>query len=104
MPQSISGKFVTLIFCRLLDQTDTEIQVLVLDCLLNWKDDFLLPYGQHLRNLITSKNLREELAVWTLSKESHQIEDLHREYIIPIVIRLLLPKVRNLKTLGSRKV
>ncbi|PIA45006.1 hypothetical protein AQUCO_01700514v1 [Aquilegia coerulea] len=87
---------------RLLDETDADIQLKVLDCLLNWKDDFLIPYDQHLRNLITSKNLREELATWTLSKESHHIEDLHRGYLIPVVIRLLIPKVRNLKTLASR--
>ncbi|KAF5199197.1 Small subunit processome component 20-like protein [Thalictrum thalictroides] len=87
---------------RLLDETDADIQLKVLDCLLNWRDDFLLPYDQHLRNLITSKNLREELATWTLSKESHHIEDLHRGNLIPMVIRLLIPKVRNLKTLASR--
>ncbi|KAL5708838.1 hypothetical protein ACHQM5_019594 [Ranunculus cassubicifolius] len=88
---------------RLLDETDADIQLKVLDCLLNWKDDFLLPYDQHLKNLITSKNLREELATWTLSQESHHIEDIHRGFLIPIVIRLLIPKVRNLKTLASRK-
>ncbi|KAF9622576.1 hypothetical protein IFM89_032475 [Coptis chinensis] len=88
---------------RLLDETDTEIQSKVLDCLLNWKDNFLLPYEQHLRNLIMSKNLREELATWTLSKDSNHIEDLHRGQVIPIAIRLLIPKVRKLKTLASRK-
>ncbi len=89
---------------RLLDENDAEIQMKVLDCLLIWKDDFLLPYDQHLKNLISSKYLREELTTWTLSKESNLIEDQHRAYLVPIVIRLLMPKVRNLKTLASRKV
>ncbi|OVA05421.1 Down-regulated-in-metastasis protein [Macleaya cordata] len=88
---------------RLLDENDADIQMNVLDCLVNWKFDFLLPYEQHLKNLITSKNLREELATWSLSKESHHIQEVHRGYLIPIVVRLLIPKVRKLKTLASRK-
>ncbi|KAE8036875.1 hypothetical protein FH972_009508 [Carpinus fangiana] len=88
---------------RLLDDNDAEIQTKVLDCLLIWKDDFLLPYDQHLKNLISSKYLREELTTWSLSKESNQIEEEHRAYLVPIVIRVLMPKVRKLKTLASRK-
>lgn len=37
---------------RLLDESDNEIQMKVLDCLLLWKDDFLLPYDKLLKNLI----------------------------------------------------
>ncbi|KAI3837631.1 hypothetical protein MKX03_029756 [Papaver bracteatum] len=88
---------------RLLDENDAEIQMSVLECLENWKCDSLLPYVEHLKNLITSKNLREELATWSLSKEAHHIQDQHRDYLIPIAVRLLIPKVRKLKTLGSRK-
>ena len=76
----------------------------VLDCVLNWKDDYLLPYAQHLKNLVNSKNLREELTTWSLAIESPQIEESHREFLLPFVIRLLAPKVRKLKTLASRKV
>lgn len=75
-----------------------------LDCLLGWKDQFLIPYSQHLKNLIASKNLREELTTWTLSKDSDQIQEDHRGYLVPVVIRLLMPKVIKLKTLASRKV
>ncbi|XP_021290199.1 small subunit processome component 20 homolog isoform X1 [Herrania umbratica] len=88
---------------RLLDETDAEIQARVLDCLLLWKDDFLLPYGQHLKNLINSKYLREELTTWSLSKESGLIEEGHRVTLVPLVVRLLIPKIRKLKTLASRK-
>lgn len=89
---------------RLLDENDAEIQMKVLDCLLMWKDDFLIPYDQHLKNLINSKSLREELTTWSLSRESHLIEDGHRSNLVPLVIRLLMPKIRKLKTLASRKV
>lgn len=93
-----------LVFNRLLDEIDSDIQLKVLDCLLNWKDDFLIPYEQHLKNLIISKNLREELTIWSVSKDSRCIQEGHRGPLIPILIRLLTPKVRNLRTLGSRKV
>ncbi|KAE8708758.1 Non-imprinted in Prader-Willi/Angelman syndrome region protein [Hibiscus syriacus] len=88
---------------RLLDDNDAEIQARVLDCLLLWKDNFLLPYDQHLKNLINSKYLREELTTWSLSKEDGLIEESHRVHLVPLVVRLLIPKIRNLKTLASRK-
>ncbi|KAK8473806.1 hypothetical protein PHAVU_001G253000 [Phaseolus vulgaris] len=88
---------------RLLEENDPEIQMGVLDCLLIWKDDYILPYTEHLRNLISSKNLREELTTWSLSRESEYIEECHRAYLVPLVIRLLMPRVRKLKGLASRK-
>lgn len=83
---------------------DPEVQSKVLDCLLNWKEEFISPYAQHLRNLAVSKNLREELTTWPVSKESNSIEEEHRSCLVPLIIRILTPKVRNLKSLGSRKV
>lgn len=93
-----------LYFTRLLDDNDAEIQSKVLDCLLIWKDDFLIPYDQHLKSLISPKTLREELTRWSLSREKNQIDERHRPYLVPLVTRLLMPKVRKLKVLGSRKV
>lgn len=90
---------------RLLDQNDADIQSKVLDCLLNWKDDFLLPYSENLKNLINAKNLRDELARWSLSRTSmDSVDERHRAYLVPIVVRILIPKVRNLKMLGTQKV
>ncbi|XP_038874757.1 LOW QUALITY PROTEIN: small subunit processome component 20 homolog [Benincasa hispida] len=88
---------------RLLDDNDAEIQSKVLDCLLMWKDDFLIPYEQHLKNLISPKTLREELTRWSLLKEKNQIDERHRPKLVPLVTRLLMPKVRKLKVLGSHK-
>ncbi|KAL5061396.1 hypothetical protein RYX36_033000 [Vicia faba] len=88
---------------RLIEENDPEIQFKVLDCLLIWKDDYFLPYTEHLRNLISSKSTREELTTWSLSKESKMIEECHRAYLVPLVIRILMPKVRKLKGLASRK-
>ncbi|CAL9093376.1 unnamed protein product [Musa textilis] len=88
---------------RLLDEVDPDIQLKGLDCLLNWKDDFIVSYEEHLKNLILSKNIRNELTTWAVSEESECIQQGHRHHLIPIIIRLLTPKVRKLKTLGSRK-
>nr|XP_043629943.1 small subunit processome component 20 homolog [Erigeron canadensis] len=88
---------------RLLDENDPELQLKVLDCLLNWKDEFLVPYDQNLRNLVNPKTLRDELTRWSLSRESHLVSEQHRDCLVPLVIRLLVPKVRKLKTLASRK-
>ncbi|XP_068649715.1 uncharacterized protein [Aristolochia californica] len=104
-PKSLyqSGVLKEVLIYRLLDDSDADVQLKVLDCLLTWKDNFLLPYDQNLRNLITSKNLREELTTWTLSRDSNHVQEEHREHLIPLVIRVLIPKIRNLKTLASRK-
>ncbi|XP_073124564.1 uncharacterized protein [Henckelia pumila] len=89
---------------RLLEENDADIQMKVLDCLLTWKDDFLLPYSQNLKNLINAKDLREELTRWSLSSQSiGGINVLHRTYTVPIVIRILIPKVRSLKMLACQK-
>lgn len=89
---------------RLLDETDPDVQLKVLDCLLNWKDNFLVPYEQHLKNLVIAKNLREELTTWAVSKDLQSIQEDHRGHLVSLIIRVLTPKVRKLKTLGSRKV
>lgn len=95
--------FKEVLLYRLLEEDDADLQSKVLDCLLNWKDDFLLPYEQHLKNLINSKSLREELTTWSLSRESDLVDTRHRAFLVPIVIRVLSPKVRKLKALASRK-
>ncbi|KAI0527474.1 hypothetical protein KFK09_003075 [Dendrobium nobile] len=88
---------------RLLDEVDPDIQLNVIDCLLKWKDDYLIPYDQHLKNLIISRNIREELTTWSVSKESEYIQEEHRAQLIPVVVRLLAPKVRKTKTLALHK-
>ncbi|KAM3327222.1 small subunit processome component 20 isoform X1 [Capsicum chacoense] len=95
--------FKEVLMYRLLEEDDADLQTKVLDCLLNWKDDFLLPYNQHLKNLINSKSLREELTTWSLSRESDLVDTRHRTFLVPVVIRVLAPKVRKLKALASRK-
>ncbi|KAL1222676.1 hypothetical protein V5N11_004427 [Cardamine amara subsp. amara] len=84
---------------RFLDHYDAEIQMSVLECLVLW-NDYLLPHRHRLENLIKPKELREELATWNFSKN---IEEAHRCHFVSLVIRILMPKVRNLKNSASRK-
>lgn len=88
---------------RVLDESDPDIQAKALDCLLNWKDEFLMPYSQNLKNLVELKTLREELTTWAVSHDSLSIQKCHRSRVVPLVIRVLTPKLRKLKLLGSRK-
>lgn len=99
-----SSFFWGVVWFRILEEDDADLQIKVIDCLLNWKDDFLIPYDQHLKNLINSKSLREELTTWSLSRESDLVDTRHRVFLVPVVIRILAPKVRKLKALASRKV
>lgn len=92
------------IFTRVLDESDSDIQEKALDCLLNWKDEFLTPYSKNLKNLIDVKTLHEELTTWEVSLYSLSIQKYHRSHVVPLIIRVLAPKVRKLKLLGSRKV
>lgn len=87
-------------FSRFLDDNDAKIQTNVLECLLEWNDD-LRPHCLHLLNLIKPDKLREELTTWNLSKD---IEEARRPHLVSLVIRILMPKVRNLKNSASRKV
>ncbi|EFH69737.1 predicted protein [Arabidopsis lyrata subsp. lyrata] len=84
---------------RFLDDNDAKIQTNVLECLLEWNDD-LRPHCLHLLNLIKPDKLREELTTWNLSKD---IEEARRPHLVSLVIRILMPKVRNLKNSASRK-
>jgi len=85
---------------RLLEQSDPHIQLKVLECLLNWKDGFFLSYEEHLKNL---KTTCEEVTTWSLSKESQQIEEGHKDELIPIIIRILISKVKKIKGGSSKK-
>ena len=72
---------------------DPSIQALSLECLLNWKDNYLTSHVVHLQNLISYSTLREELVTWTIGRESHQVQEEHRPGLIAVVLRILYPKI-----------
>lgn len=81
------------IFLDLLSSKNADIQRAALDCLLAYKYDYLLPYRESLCDLISEKNLKNELARFRLDRESNTIQEEHRENLIPIVMRIIYAKM-----------
>ncbi|KAJ7564585.1 hypothetical protein O6H91_02G024400 [Diphasiastrum complanatum] len=88
---------------RFIISMNPEIQEAAFDCLLNWKDPYLMPYQERLKSIFSSKTLREELTVWNVEREGHQVQDEHREGLIPILIKILYPKVVKMTSKSSGK-
>ena len=74
---------------RFLADSEGAVQQLALECLLQWKDPFLVPYAERFERLIQLKTVREEVAVWALDS----VEAEHREGLLPLLIKLLMPKM-----------
>ncbi|KAG6556135.1 hypothetical protein Mapa_002076 [Marchantia paleacea] len=91
---------------RFLGDSDPAIQEVTLDCLLNWKDNYLTSYESHLKNIVSSKAIREELTTWNVGKESHEIKDEDRQPLLTVVLMLLFPRImrRTVKSLGKSGV
>jgi U3 small nucleolar RNA-associated protein 20 len=83
---------------------DPEIQSRALECVLNWKDSYLIPYEEHLKNLISYKAAKEEMTTWDIGRESEHVQSNHREGLVPILMRLLFPKILKTKTKLHNKV
>ncbi|KAI5069079.1 hypothetical protein GOP47_0015380 [Adiantum capillus-veneris] len=83
---------------RFLMDADPDIQLKVLECVLNWKDSYLTPYEDHLKNLITPKMAREEMTTWNIGKESEGVQPNHRDNLVGILSRVLFPKILKTKT------
>lgn len=86
-----------------MGDSDPTIQEVTLDCLLNWKDNYLTSYESHLKNIVSSKAIREELTTWNVGKESHEIKDEDRQPLLTVVLMLLFPRImrRTVKSLGK---
>ncbi|KAL3687831.1 hypothetical protein R1sor_014140 [Riccia sorocarpa] len=91
---------------RFLGDSEPAVQELTLDCLLNWKDNYLTSHETHLKNLVSSNTIREELTTWDVSKESNAIKDEERQPLLSVVLMLLYPRImrRTVKSLGKSGV
>ncbi|KMR04659.1 small subunit processome component 20-like protein [Lasius niger] len=81
------------IYLDLLSSKNADIQKAALNCLFAYKHEYLLPYKESLYNLISEKNLRNELARFKLDRESDVIKEPHRENLIPIIMRIIYAKM-----------
>lgn len=83
---------------------DPDTQSKALECVLNWKDSHLMPYEDHLKNLISSKMAREEMTTWNIGIESENVQLKHRDGLVATIMRLLFPKILKTKTSLHNKV
>jgi len=89
---------------RLLPHADPGIQELALECVLLWRERGLLPYAARLQRLVDFKTLQEELTVWDASPQGGQVAAEHRASLLPVLLRLLLPKLMRRRGSLSGKV
>ncbi|XP_024539706.1 small subunit processome component 20 homolog isoform X1 [Selaginella moellendorffii] len=84
---------------RFLVFNDADIQKKTLDCLLKWKGSCLTTYKDHLYKLMSVDTIRDELGSWSISKEDQQVANEHRTELMPVLVRILYPKLskRNAK-------
>eukprot|EP00850_Spirogloea_muscicola_P021570 SM000254S08796 [mRNA] locus=s254:122773:139016:- [translate_table: standard] len=92
-----------LLLTRHLPDCNPVVQQLALECLVLWRDDFIVPYVEHLRNLISTKSLKEELVTWRIDREGGSVPDKHRRALVEVIIQILFPKLinRSSKTAGK---
>ncbi|KAL6428059.1 hypothetical protein ACFW04_008441 [Cataglyphis niger] len=81
------------IYLDLLSSKNADIQKAALNCLFAYKYEYLLPYKESLYGLISEKNLKNELARFKLDQESDVIKEIHRENLIPIIMRIIYAKM-----------
>ncbi|KAG0221648.1 armadillo-type protein [Mortierella sp. GBAus27b] len=78
------------LYLRLLTIGDAPLQTLALNCLFTFKSPAVIPYQDNLKNLLDDVKFRDELSTFIIAdSETSNIGALHRDEVIPIIIRLL---------------
>jgi len=86
--------FPNMYFCfSLLMHGSETVQTRALDCIMQWKLEYLVPYKDHLTKLISEKTIRDELAGWSMRLETTDILPHHRPLLLPVITDILYPKL-----------
>ena len=73
---------------------DTEIQRAALKAIFTWKNPSIMPYQENLSNLVDDARFREELAIFVnVDGDSSNVEQAHREHLMPVLLRILYGKM-----------
>ncbi|CAI5487875.1 unnamed protein product [Closterium sp. Naga37s-1] len=91
---------------RFLVHPDPAVQQLALDCLVAWRHGCLPKYAARLAALASYRSLKETLTTWDISpvdgdgeegeeEEEGRVAEADRASVIPVIIRLLLPKLKK---------
>ncbi|KAF5285550.1 hypothetical protein FQA39_LY16615 [Lamprigera yunnana] len=81
------------LYFEFLSHKHHDVQKLALDCILTYKDKSLTPYRQHLYNLISERNFKEELAMFRIDSDGSTVQQEHRSSLIPIVLNIVYSKM-----------
>lgn len=91
------------VYLELLQHKNTVIEKLALDCLLTYKHKFLIPYKEHLYNLINDDQFKNAITNFKIDKESNVILQEHRLELMPILMRILHTKMFTKDSKNSQK-
>ncbi|KAM9846103.1 small subunit processome component 20 homolog [Aulostomus maculatus] len=83
------------LYNQLLCHQDQQIQRVVLECVLTYKDPHLVPYKENLEKLLDDKHFKEEIVHFNISEETGVIEASHRGGLIPLLMRVLFGRLRS---------
>ena len=85
------------IYQDLLSSKNSEVQKAALNCIYTYKYKYLLPYKEHMDNIVDEKNLKNELARFQISvgegTEEVAVQEEHRSGLMPILMRVLHAKM-----------
>ncbi|KAF2495241.1 hypothetical protein BU16DRAFT_509945 [Lophium mytilinum] len=78
----------------LLENGDVEIQKSALKAILTWKNAAVNRYEENLFNLLDEARFREQISVFLdIGNDEDNIQEDHREALLPIILRLLFGRV-----------
>ncbi|XP_077399499.1 small subunit processome component 20 homolog [Vanacampus margaritifer] len=83
------------LYNQLLCHQDQEIQRVALQCILTYKDPYIVPYKDNLEKLLDDKHFKEEIVHFNISEETGVVDASHRAGLIPLLMRILFGRLRS---------
>ncbi|XP_076264086.1 small subunit processome component 20 homolog isoform X2 [Rhynchophorus ferrugineus] len=81
------------LYFELLKHKNASVQKAALDCVMTYKFKYLVPYKEHLYNLVDEKNFKHTLTSFRVDKETSDIQLEHRDNLIPVILQIVFSKM-----------
>lgn len=81
------------LYLELLSHRNSAVQKLALDCIVAYKHKYILPYKEHLYNMVDDAKFKDAIANFKIDKESNLLQAEHRPQLMPLVMRILFRKM-----------
>ncbi|KAL4233743.1 hypothetical protein ACF0H5_008423 [Mactra antiquata] len=85
------------LYFDLLIHKNTVIQKTAFQCIMTYKYSYLIPYRENFNRLLDDKTFKDEIVVFSIDHENGTIDKGHRDYVMPVLMRILYGKM-NVKT------